>query len=83
MAKKRSGLAGKIRAHMRALEAGKKEYKRADALLEEILEKMKVGEEVKVGDRGQRAKLKDNFEDKNTVYRAHGIRRYELELVEG
>lgn len=74
-------LAAKIRAHERSLQRGKREYKRADELLKEILERMRPGQEITLNGR-RKARLKDNFAEKNTAYRALGIRRFEIEIVE-
>lgn len=77
----RPSLRSKIRAHLRARERGKAEYKRADELLEEIIAQMKLGEEIRFDTSGRKAQLKDNFAEKNTAYRAHGIKRFEIEVV--
>lgn len=72
-------LADKMRAHLRARELGKRHYERADRLLEEILCEVDCGRHVKLGD-NKVAVVVDNFAEKNKVYRAHGIARYEVHL---
>jgi hypothetical protein len=52
-------------------------YKQLDELEAEVLKRMKPGDTVIVGD--QRVTLKDNYAEKNKVFRAHGISRYELD----
>jgi hypothetical protein len=80
---KKAGVRAKVRAHVKARERGKVEYKRADEMLEELLALgMKPGEEVKFDTTGRKALLKDNFAKGNTAYRAHGIRRFEIEVIE-
>jgi hypothetical protein len=79
---KRIGLRAKLRAHLRAKEAGRREYKHADELMAEILQMMKPGEESRFDATGRKAKLVDNFAEKHVVFRAHGIHRYEIEIVE-
>jgi hypothetical protein len=59
---------------------GKAAYKEADELLEQVLERLKPGESVELGE-GQRATVIDNFANKNKVFRAHGISRFELEVT--
>lgn len=79
--KKTESLEERIAKHKRALELGKKHYGRADRLLESILPEMPVGERVPLPG-GKSAKLVDLFAEKNKVFRAHGIGRYELQVSE-
>ena len=71
----------RIRAHLKAKERGKAEYERADKLLEEIIAGMRPGQEVAFDTSGRHAKLVDNFENDNTAFRAHGIKRFEIKVV--
>ncbi len=66
-----------IGQHQRAIELGRKHYKKADRLMDMICEHAKVGEEIPLPG-GKKAVLKDNFKDVNKVFRAHGINRFEL-----
>lgn len=68
-----------ITRFLRARALGRKHYQRADRLLEVIRLSMCPGEAVTLPDR-RRAVLVDRFRDTNTVYRAHGISRYDLEV---
>ncbi len=79
---KQAELARKVAKHLRLKEAGKKKYKEAEALLDEIVELAKPGQEVKLAG-GRIARVKDLYLETNKVYRAHGIGRYEVEVSEG
>jgi hypothetical protein len=74
-------IVAKIRKYLRTVEAGKKAYQRAETLLDEIVAGMKVGQEMAIGG-GRKVVLKDLYAEKNRVYRAHGITRYEVALIE-
>jgi hypothetical protein len=78
---KKAGLAKKIQQHLKAREAGKANYQEAEELLEALAKGMKAGQEVKLPG-GRKAILRDNFAERNKVYRAHGISRFEIEVVE-
>ncbi len=56
---------------------GKAAYKEADVLMDELLKRDMLGRSIDLGD-GQHATLIDNFENRNKVFRAHGIARFEL-----
>lgn len=70
--RKSNGLARKVNRYLRLNAKVHELYSAMDPLLEEILGQMKPGEV-----RGKGV-LVDNFADKNKVFRAHGISRYEL-----
>lgn len=76
--KQRGGSVAKLaREYLRAMEEGKRQYKRAEEALNEIVERVKVGTEIPVG-RGEKVVLMDLYLETNRVYRAHGISRFEL-----
>jgi hypothetical protein len=56
---------------------GKAAYQEADALLDEIVAGTKPGTAIEVGG-PKKVVLVDNFAEKNKVFRAHGIARYDL-----
>ncbi len=80
--KKKNGLRAKVRAYLRAREAGRQEYKRSDELMAEIIAMMKPGEETNFDATGRKAVLKDRFEGKEIVWTPCAARRWELEVVE-
>ena len=71
------GLARKVNRYLRVQSKIKKQYEVLDDLFEQILPHMKPGDVVGQG------VLVDNFADRQKVFRAHGISRYELKLVAG
>jgi hypothetical protein len=79
--KKASSLGVKAATHLRLRERAKKLYKQADALLDDIIQQARPGDEIELPD-GDKAVLKDLYLTTNKVFRAHGIGRYELEVVE-
>jgi hypothetical protein len=74
-------LVTKIKRYTRALEAGKRAYKRKDELLEEIVQEMKAREiqELELS-ANQKATLVDKFAEKNRIGVGQGVNRYEIEL---
>lgn len=74
-------IADKVSKHLRARELGKKHYGRADRLLQEIRKELKPGEEIPLPG-GKKAVLVDLYADKDKVFRAHGISRFEFEVVD-
>jgi hypothetical protein len=71
---------GKILAMLRALDAGREQYKKADALTEQISREMEVGELIDIG-HGDAAELVDNFAaGKNKVWKSCGISRFEIKI---
>lgn len=84
MAKKNKQLltmAELVQKHLRLRESGKRAYKRAENALDEIVERGKAGEEIPLPG-GKKAVIKDLYATANKVFRAHGIGRYEIEVVE-
>lgn len=73
--------APKVRKLLKIDEEIKARYKKRDEIFDELLSKLQPGDRVPL-DSGKFARLKDNFEGKNKVYRAHGISRLEFEVVE-
>ena len=69
----------RVRAYLRARDRGKTWYAKADLALDSILATMRPGDEVQVGDK--KYVLVDLFADRNKVFRAHGIGRYELQVL--
>jgi hypothetical protein len=75
--------------HVSALADGKKFYKEADAALEALLLKAKVGEVITLADekpipvdlRGKKFQVIDKFAKKNSIGVGLSARRYELEEV--
>lgn len=74
----KKALAQKIAAQLKALEAGKEAYARANELLEELLPNWKTGDPVKLAD-GTTAELIDKFATKNRIGTGMGVNRYEIE----
>ncbi len=70
----------KVRRYFRARAIGKKCYARADRLLEEIAREVRPGTEIPLNESGKKAVLVDLYDGKLVVFRAHGIRRYDLEI---
>ena len=78
-------LGRKIRKHLRAKKLGKLYYDKADELLNELLKEISnpAAFSCRLLRSGKKlAKLKDNYATSNTAFRAHGIKRFELEVVE-
>lgn len=69
------GLAEMVRQHVRKRDRAKKLWKEAEVIFEEILPKLLRQPDKTVA--GYR--LKHNFSDSNTVYRAKVFSEYELE----
>jgi hypothetical protein len=82
--KRESELAAKIRKHLKSLELGKKHYKRADAILAEIVNEnlMEPGQPVKLNEQGRKAVLVDRYAEKLTVFQPCGVRRYEFDVID-
>jgi hypothetical protein len=77
---KKADTAELISKHVRSLDLGKKNYKKADAALEAIISTMKPGD-VAVAANGRKYELVDEFAERMTVFKPCGIRRYKLEEV--
>lgn len=84
MAKKpkptKDDLAKKVSAYLRAREAGKRGYERADLLVKEIAAAVKPGEEIELTVNGRKAVLIDRFKDKEIVWQPSAARRWEIEV---
>ena len=80
MSKKKADVADLIRRYVRAKEAGKRAYKRSDALMAEIVAQW-PGEDVRISEK-LKVKLKDNFAEKGIVWTPCAARRWELEVVD-
>ena len=75
-------LGEKIADYLDFKEKGRECYAAADAILEEIqIKKLKIGREFKLPG-GRIAVLKDNFAEKNKIFRSHGSQRLDFEEVE-
>ncbi|MCU1301986.1 MAG: hypothetical protein JWQ87_2270 [Candidatus Sulfotelmatobacter sp.] len=82
--------AGKVAKHLSNLALGKKYYKKSDAALDEVLEKLPRcetckqpvanGLEVKLRS-GKKVRLVDKFADKHRTNVGQNARRYEFEEV--
>ena len=79
MTQRKDTLGDLIRRQQMALNRGKRAYKQADALLDQIQEKMKPGEVVAAG--VTEYELVDKFAEKNTVCTPAMCRRFELKEV--
>jgi hypothetical protein len=66
---------------LRARELGKKNYARADRLLQEIALEIEPGQVIKLGEKNGLT-LKDKFSEKDIVWTPCAARRWELEKVE-
>jgi hypothetical protein len=73
--------AGKVRKLLRMQAEIKALYTKSDPILDELVERLRNGALVPLTDR-KFARLRDNFADRNKVYRAHGISRFEIEVFE-
>jgi hypothetical protein len=74
-------LPAKVKAYFRARAIGRGSYERADRLLAEIVAVVKPGVAIPLNDSGKCAVLMDLYDGKLVVFRAHGIRRFELQVV--
>lgn len=75
-------LAGIVHKYLRAHEAGKRGYAKADALLDEIASMVKPGRPIPLNDNGKKAVLVDEFKGKSTVFKPCGVRRFSLKILE-
>ncbi len=62
---------------LRARDAGKEAYGRADELLEELMQHVAVGESIALPG-GQVVTVVDNFATKNKVWKPCGISRFDI-----
>jgi hypothetical protein len=68
-----------ILRQQRAIAAGKKGYKLSDELTDLLLEHMKDGRVVPLGN-GRAARMKDRYADTNKVGYGGAVRRFEVEV---
>lgn len=64
---------------LKARDAGKEAYGRADKLLEDLLEFAKVGDTITIPG-GQVVEIVDNFATKNKVWKPTGINRFDVKV---
>jgi uncharacterized membrane protein YqiK len=70
----------KAEAFLKTLDAGKRKYKDADKLLEELLAGgMKAGDSVEISG-NRKVTVIDNFADKNSHYKTVRVGRYGLDV---
>lgn len=75
--------AGKARRIFRARERGSAQYAIGDRILRQMRDAgMKHGDVVTINTDGDQAELVDNYAESDKVFRAHGISRYELKLLD-
>jgi hypothetical protein len=78
-------LGEKVRRYLKAHEAGKRGYERADRLMKEIAANAKPGDEISLNETGKKAVLVDNFAaaaDKGIIWNPCAARRWKLEIIE-
>lgn len=80
--KKKTNLADKVNRYLRAKQAGKRGYERADRILQEIATEIAPGAEIPLNDLGRKAVLIDKFKDNHIVWNPCAARRWDLEIVE-
>ena len=71
----------RILRQQRAIAAGKRGYKTSDELTDGLVEAMKDGRTIPLGN-GRAARLVDKFAEKNRVGYGGAVRRYEVEVIE-
>lgn len=71
--------ARKARRILRMRERGKAFFAKSDELMDELIKKHGAGAEIRL-EQGKKVVIVDNFAEKNKVFRAHGIARYELKV---
>jgi hypothetical protein len=79
--KKIKSLAAKARKHFRHLDQGKEHYAAASALLQQIRQDLKPGQEIPLNAAGDKVVLEDLYAATDKVFRAHGIGRFELRVL--
>ena len=83
--KKAADLGEKVRRYLKAHEAGKRGYERADRLIKEIAASAEPGQEIALNENGRKAVLVDNFAaaaDKGIIWNPCAARRWKLEIIE-
>jgi hypothetical protein len=78
--KSNENIADKVARYLRAHDAGKRNYAKADRLLAELAKEAGVDIEIPLNDSGKKAIIKDRFKDKNLVFQPCAARRYELKI---
>lgn len=80
---RKPSLAAKVRRYLRIQRTISLLYKQSDELEADILPALLACRTplLKLNRSGRAARLKDNYDGKNKVYRAHGIKRFEIEEV--
>ncbi len=78
-AKKKVDLALLATQLLRARDAGKEAYGRADQLLEELLQHAQPGDQISIGG-GQVVELVDQFADRSVVWKPAGVRRFDVKV---
>jgi hypothetical protein len=79
--KPKESVADKVTSYLRAHDAGKRNYAKADRLLKEIAEEAGVGEEIALGENGKKAVVIDRFKDKDIVFQPCAARKFELKIT--
>ena len=79
---RKPSLAAKVRRYLRIQRSISLLYKQSDELEADILAAWPANRStLKLNRSGRAARRKDNFTEKNKVFRAHGIKRFEIEEV--
>ena len=74
-------IADKVKRCLRAKELGQKNYKKANALLDEIAAEVEPGEPIVLSEK-RKVVLEDQFREKSIVWKPCGVRRYDLKVIE-
>lgn len=79
-----AGLGEKVQRYLKAREAGKRGYKRADRLIKEIAAAVKPGQEIVLNESGRKVVLVDKFAaaKDDIVWTPCAARRWDLEIIE-
>lgn len=76
-------LVHKIERCIRARELGAKNYKRSDALLDELMKELEPGQVLPLNANGRKIEIIDNYPPGKVVhFKPCGVRRYELKVIE-
>lgn len=76
-AAKRNHAADLVEDYFASLDDGRTAYQKADELLEELMEKVGVGQTIRLDD-GREYVLEDQFEKTNKVWKPCGVSRFAL-----
>jgi hypothetical protein len=76
----KTDIASLVAKHLRSLELGKRNYRKADAALDEIEQKLQPGEVVELPN-GRKVRFKDKFDGRNRINVGLNARRFEFEEV--